>query len=297
VRAAALAALAALLGGLSSEAGAQATTRARSAERLVTVARQLRAGDSLRVRVNHAAGPLLIAAADSNLLYEVAIRYDPARGTLLRRWDEGRRTLSVGVDSAKSEFHWRVWEGGVPHDAKEHPSSLTLSLGRGVPLDLSLDYGASKAVLDLSGLTVERLAMRVGASETRLLFGTANPTRMRELRIACIAGSLTIAKLGNANAHRVEIRGIAAGVDLDLSGAWEHDMEIDADFIMAGLTLRVPDDVGVRVVARREVLGSVEAPGLRSRENGLYSANWESATRKLTVTASAILGGVTLARP
>ncbi|HJU90833.1 MAG TPA: hypothetical protein VJ672_15695 [Gemmatimonadaceae bacterium] len=261
--------------------------------RTITAARQLRDGDSLRVRVYHSAGPLDVRAASTPLLYNVSVRYEPAFSTFVRRFDSTSRTLVVGVDSASAGFHLRFWRE-VPEKAKEHPSSLTLALGRGVPLDLRLDFGASAATVDLTDLSVERLVMRFGASETKLFFGTANPLRMQELRIQCSAGTLTARQLGNANAPRVEIEGVAAGLDLDLSGAWSHDMEINADVVMGGLSLHVPDDVGVRVVTQRELLAEVETPGFVTRDGARYSANWDSAPRKLTVNAKALMGGVSL---
>lgn len=263
--------------------------------RTVTAARQRTAGDSLHVVVNHSAGPLRIRATEAPLLYDVVLRYDPSRSTLVRSFDPATRTLRVGVDSAESTWHFRL-RRGVPEQAAEHPNSLTLALGRGVPLDLRLDFGASEATIDLSDLTVERLAVRFGASDTRISFGTPNPARMRALIVSGAAGSLTIRGLGNANAHRVEIDGVAAGVDLDFSGAWSHDMEVDADVVLGGMVLRVPDDVGVRLVMRRNLLATVETGELVTRDEARYSANWDSAPRKLTLTASALLGEVELRR-
>lgn len=263
--------------------------------RTITAARQLRAGDSLRVRVSHSGGPLQIRATDQPLLYDLSVRYDPDFTTIVRRFDADTRTLVVGVDSASAGFRFRFWQG-VPDEAKEHPSALTLALGSGAPLDLALDFGASKATVDLTALTVERLVMRFGASETRLVFGTANPARMRELRIHCAACSLTAHRLANANVPRVEIEGVAAGLDLDLSGTWSHDMEIDADVVMGGLTLRVPENVGVRLVTQRDLLAEISTPGLVTRDGARYSSNWDSAARKLTLSVKVLMGGVELKR-
>jgi hypothetical protein len=263
--------------------------------RTITAARQLRGGDSLSVRVSHSGGPLQVRATEQPLLYNMTLRYDPAYTSVVRRFDAGTRTLVVGVDSANAGFRFRFWQG-VPDEAKEHPSALTLALGRGAPLDLALDFGASEATVDLTSLTVERLVMRFAASETRLAFGTPNPARMRELRIHCAAGSLTAHRLGNANAPRVEIEGVAAGLDLDLSGAWSHDMEIDADVVMGGLALRVPEDVGVRLVTQRDVLAEIATPGFVTREGARYSSNWDTAARKLTVSVKVLMGGVELKR-
>ncbi len=272
-----------------------ASAAAAQEARVVTAARQLHDGDSLRVVVSHSAGPLRVRATDAPLLYDVALRYDPSRSSLVRVFDPATHTLRVGVDSAEVGFRFRL-SRGVPEQAAEHPNTLTLALGRDVPLDLAFEFGASEASLDLSGLTVERLAVKFGASDTRITFGAPNPARMRSLTVVANAGSLTMRGLGNANAPRVEITGVAAGLDLDFSGAWTHDMELDTDVVLGGLVLRVPEDVGVRIVTRRDVLASVETPGLVRRDDVRTSANWDSAPRKLTLTTRTILGGLELHR-
>jgi hypothetical protein len=55
---------------------------------------------------------------------------------------------------------------GVPF--MERPSRWTMGLTTEVPLDLRIDAGASRAVLDLGGLRVRALDLQTGASETRI---------------------------------------------------------------------------------------------------------------------------------
>lgn len=58
----------------------------------------------------------------------------------------------------------------------EHPSRWNLGLTGEVPLDLKVDTGASKAVLDLGGLRLRHLELQTGASETRVLLPRAAGT-------------------------------------------------------------------------------------------------------------------------
>jgi hypothetical protein len=60
---------------------------------------------------------------------------------------------------------------GVP--LLERPSRWTMGLTTEVPLDLKIDAGASRAVLDLGGLRLRDLELQTGASETRVLLPRA----------------------------------------------------------------------------------------------------------------------------
>ncbi len=55
----------------------------------------------------------------------------------------------------------------------ERPSRWTVGLTAEVPLDLRIDAGASRAVLDLRELRVRTLELKTGASETRVLLPRA----------------------------------------------------------------------------------------------------------------------------
>src|SRR6185295_134917 len=50
-----------------------------------------------------------------------------------------------------------------------HESTWTVGLARAVPLDLRIDTGANRAVLDLRDLRLRSLDLQTGASETRVL--------------------------------------------------------------------------------------------------------------------------------
>jgi len=54
-----------------------------------------------------------------------------------------------------------------------HASDWTIGLATAVPLDLRVDGGASRAVLDLRDLRVRNLELQTGASETRVLLPRA----------------------------------------------------------------------------------------------------------------------------
>lgn len=70
----------------------------------------------------------------------------------------------------------------------ERPSRWTVGLSAEVPLDLKIDTGASRAVLDLRGLRVRNLELQTGASETRVVLPKAAGATM----VKAQAGAATL---------------------------------------------------------------------------------------------------------
>lgn len=252
--------------------------------RTLEVSRQLHDSAALSVSVHYAAGRLAVHATSAPLLYDMRLRYDAQRTEPVHAYSASRRTLSVGV---------RRQDVRLPDD--EDPAELRLDLAERVPLDLSLELGATEADLDLSGLRVHDLSVTSGASEATLRFDTPNPERMRSLRLKVGAASLTATGLANANAPNIVVSAGVGGVELDLGGAWTQDIALALRVALGGVRIRVPSDVGVRVEARM-ALASFEHDGLVRRGGAYVSENWDSAPHKLVITSKATLGKLELDR-
>ncbi|MEJ7809096.1 MAG: toast rack family protein [Gemmatimonadaceae bacterium] len=251
--------------------------------RTLTASRQARGADSLRVRVEYGVGTLRVTKGTPSLLYEANLRYDEEKFDPVRSFDDATHTFTVGAHQRSS--------GSTLAAGRKNFGNLALSLAPGVPLDLTLDLGATRSVVDLSELSVRRLRIGAGASETKLTFGAPNPLAMEELSVQAGAASIVIVGLGNAHAERVRVKCNAGSVDLDLGGAWAANMELQLDIGVGAATLRLPREVGVRIRLDK-VLATFERGGLLERDGSYYSGNWESATRKLTIDASTTLGAL-----
>ncbi|HJU65245.1 MAG TPA: hypothetical protein VJ596_06180 [Gemmatimonadaceae bacterium] len=253
--------------------------------------------DSVAVRMRYAMGELTVAAAPAGVLYDVRMRYDRRKGMALARFDEATRTLTIESDSsdARARLGLRRFAFGSDDDGDgEHDHArASIALAREVPLALALRVTAAQANLDFTNLTLSDLSVRSTASDTRVTFGTRNPVRLPELEIRGVATEVAIRQLGNANAERVDLRVIAGELEVDVSGEWTGTMDVRADVLLGALTLRVPNDVGVRL-EWNGMLGELAAPGFVVRDGARFSPNWDTAARKLTVEADARLGGLTV---
>jgi hypothetical protein len=260
----------------------------------LTAERQRHDTDSLRVRVRYGAGTFTLGAAPESLLYTIRAHYDAQRFQPTRSYDTATHTLTVGLGgSAARPFALDLHQIHVGDQDGERPSTLTLGLATGVPVDLDLTLGASRASLDLANLSLSRLRLEAAATESRLTFGTPNTARLSELAMSVMAASVTVEQLANARAERVSVTSRAGSVELDLSGDWQGDLELDLHLVLSGAVIRVPRDVGVQARVSR-FLGDLDAPGMTERGGTFYSANWAKARRRLTLTGDLTLAGIEL---
>lgn len=254
--------------------------------RSLTASRPRGAADSLHVALRYDAGTVTIGAAAPALLYQANARFDANQQRLSRSYNPMSHTFRVGLDSSTMQTSAR-------HSNRSRTSEgrLDLGLATGIPLDLDLDLGTTRARVDFSKLWVNALRVSSGATEADLTFGSANPQPMQDLFIDAGVGSITIHELGNARAQRATIASTVGSVDLDLGGEWSGDLPLTLRVALASATLRVPRDVGIAMRMSSRI-AEVDSDGFTQRDGILYSAGYEQAKRHVMLDGSATLASV-----
>jgi hypothetical protein len=275
-----------LAGGLVAALVALAPSAAQAQSwRTLDVARQLPDSGAYRVAVEYGGGRLALGAAAPLLLYDMRLKYDADRTDPVHVFTPADRTLRLGVRKASMRLH-----GG-----DEEAPELRVGLAEAVPLDLSVELGATEAELDLSRLRLTALRIECGATEATVRFDAPNRERMRALAFDVGAASLTVRRLANANTPKISVDAGVGVLDLDFGGTWTQDVTLAVDASLAAVRVHVPSDVGVRVEVEK-ALGSFEHDGLAKRDGAYVSDNWASARYKLSVRAEAALGKLELDR-
>ena len=260
---------------------------AQSAWRTLESSRQVRDSGQHHVVIRYGAGRIDVGATSAPVLYAMTLRYDESAATPLHRYDVADRTLVLGIESESHNVRRNLRE--------QTKGELRVSLNSAVPMDLELGLGATKATLDLGGLSLTDLRLDSGASETQLDFTTPNASRMRALDVNVGAASFQARNLANANAGVLHLQGGVGSVDLDFGGQWTQDMDVDAQIALGKLTLHVPRHVGVRIEVQR-FLASFEHDGLRKRGDAYYSDNWDTAKFRIRIKAQTAFGEIELDR-
>jgi hypothetical protein len=255
--------------------------------RTLDVSRQLRDSSAHHILVRYGAGRFSLQPTSDPVLYSMQLRYDEERTTPMHEYDAGDRSVMLGV--SQQSVRW------ARNMRAKNAGEMRLGLSRDVPLDLELELGATEARVDAGGLTLNNLRIQTGAASAALDFSAPNRARMRHLDIQLGAADFKILNLGNANVASVRVDGGVGGVNLDFGGEVREDVSVEANVALGKLTLRLPEDVGVRVELQR-LLASFDHPGLRKRGGAYYSENWDSAPVRVRVRAETVFGAVEIDR-
>ena len=248
--------------------------------RTVTMSRQLSGEDDLRVQVSYGAGRFKVRPADPGLLYRMHLRYD--EDVFEPHADYEGNRLRLGVENLHNTIHIGKSRSG---------GEMDLQLARGVPMDLDLEFGAVRADLDLGGLSMSRLELSTGASESTVDISEPNDVDMRSASFEVGAADFTARHLGNLNARHIDVSAGVGEVTLWFNGRWQRDATVSIDMGLGSLELRFPEGLGVRLT-KDSFLASLDSEGLVKRGDAYYSLDWDRADRKVTIDLDAAFGSI-----
>jgi hypothetical protein len=247
--------------------------------RSVTMSRQLSGERDLDVKIRFGAGRLVLGPGDEGALYRMGLRYDEDSFEPVAEYRGNR--LDLGLKGTGRSTRWR----------RQEPQEMELSLARGVPMNLELEFGAVRAELDLGGILLKRLDLSTGASESQVVISEPNGMRMSSAGFKVGAADFRIHKLGNLNAERITVDAGVGRVVLDFDGHWQGDATLSVDMGLGSLELRFPTGLGVHLV-KNTFLTSLDSEGLVKRGNSYYSLDWEEAEHRVTVNVDAAFGSI-----
>jgi len=189
------------------------------------------------------------------------------------RINMGAGTLDIAsadTDLMKAHFGYSDsgWEPEVSYDV----SGSTGELSVGTPSRLRVDFAKDFRYEWTIGLTPDvplDLAVNMGAGEATLDLAGLD---IRELQVDVGAGDTTV----------------------DLTGDWKHDLTGDINTGAGALKLRVPENVGVRIVGYKDGLGEYRADGFMQDGDALVNPAYEDATVKFDLVLRRGVGEVVI---
>jgi hypothetical protein len=215
--------------------------------------------DEVALTINMAAGQLdLSGGADGVLVGEIRDNVDEWVPAVTNDGDS--LVVDQGAPDTGSGFNL---DNSIVND-------WTLQLGD-IPYDLTLNAGAYKGTLDLSGVPLRRLTINDGASQSDVKFDSVNPEEMDTLTYKTGASQVTLSGLGNANAEEMDFDGGAGDYELDFSGELQRDLHVKVTAGVGSLEIIVP--AGARVsVDVTGGLNDVNTSGTWDKEGNTYTS-------------------------
>lgn len=200
----------------------------------------------VEVEPGPAGEPIRLEATYDTRRFDLEETFDAASGRYRVRFRNRRPLFFVGrVESGSN--HLRLV---VPRD---HP----------VAIDGRIRMGESR--LELGGLWVTDVDLRLGAGEHRLSFAEPLREPLGRFDLQSGVGEVEIRRLGNASPAEAEIHQGVGELTADLSGAWRRDARVEVKLGIGECRVRAPDEAALRVVDSDIGLGQKSIRAASSR--------------------------------
>lgn len=180
--------------------------------------------------------------------------------------------------------------GVLPLNAR---NDWQVKLGRGAPMNLTVNTGASSGEWELGGLSLRRLGWTQGAANATLSFSQPNPDTMEHLRINGGAASLTARGLANANARAANATAGAGAMSLYFDGLLRADMDVVLDGGVSSIAIY---SGGNPIEIKLEgPLKTIDNRGWTEFDEETYrSPEWSGGRSKITIRARLGVSALTL---
>ena len=166
-----------------------------------------------------------------------------------------------------------------------------LALSTLLPLNVTIEGGASENDFNLTGLQLTSLKIVQGASKTHLHFDAPNSVAMDEFSFTTGASSATLSGLGNANFNTMDFSAGAGDYTLDFTGTLTHDASVDIKATISNITIIIPAGMKA-VIVNDGTVSNINTEGTWLLSDDTYTTVQEGPT--LTINLSMAVGNVTL---
>jgi hypothetical protein len=238
--------------------------------------------------------------ADQTKVWDVEL--SPAAATIDIKPGEGlvQGTVDYNVPELKpqvttSDGNVTVREpnikGSLP---KGTVNDWNFTLGAGVPMNLTVNTGASKGDYDFGGLSLHRLKWAQGAADAMVQFSAANPEAMEDFRFDVGASKVTMSGLANANFSSGRGTIGAGSLILYFDGQLKQDVNLTLEGGAASITIYTGGNP-VRATMGGALSGTKADDGWARNDKEYTSPEWASATGpKITIKVTLGAGSLTL---
>lgn len=178
---------------------------------------------------------------------------------------------------------------GIPTgDIKNH---WDLGLSTVLPLDLTIEGGASENTFDFSGLQLNRLNIIQGASETVIRFDSPNPILMQDFSFKTGASSAKLYGLGNANFASMDMSCGAGDYTLDFSGELTQESTVDIKAGVSNITIIIPANMNA-AINNQGTVSNINTQGTWLVQDEMYQTMMEGPL--LIINLDMAVGNVNL---
>lgn len=175
-------------------------------------------------------------------------RFDPRDYELSQQTEEGGGEYDSEITirfRRKVPLLFFLLRGGF--DNQEHLNKITVRIPEDLPTALELRLSKGESNTDLGGLSLTELQANLTMGEHDLSVSRPIRGELEQADLSMSMGEVTVVRLGNIRARRLEIRGRMGEVRADMDGDWPAGFatRVDVSFSMGEFRLSVPRSVRI----------------------------------------------------
>jgi N-terminal domain of toast_rack, DUF2154 len=183
-------------------------------------------------------------------------------------------------------------QGNVVTLQQDHAQNITiasnvtndwnLKLSDTAPIDLQINAGAYKGMLDLSGVHLQNLAINDGASDSEVHFNSVNPEILQELSYKTGASQVKLYGLANANFQDMTFDSGAGNYTLDFTGTLQNDANVTIKSGVSQITIFIPSGMSAKITAGG-ALNNINTEGTWTTSGDTYETSGSGPTLSIHV--------------
>lgn len=253
--------------------------------------------ETIETRVINIAEPLPEGLAGTELVFKMTggkFDISPGADGLVN----GSITYNVEKwepEFTRSNYYYEVKQGnpfnirGIPTGDVKNQWDLGLSTV--IPLDLTIEGGASENIFDFSGLQLSQLNIIQGASDTTIRFDSPNPILLQDFSFKTGASSAKLFGLGYANFVSMDLSCGAGDYTLDFAGALTQDSTVNIKAGVSNITLIIPADMNA-TINNQGTISNINTQGTWLVQDETYQTMMQGPM--LTINLDMAVGNVKL---
>ena len=220
------------------------------------------------------------------VLYSYDLEYDKASYS-----PDVQYNSALGGTEGRFSFNLNdLHRGGLRRQRQSN--RLNIAFNNSIPLNLRVNAGVGDARLSLSGIKLSRFEFESGVGGAKISAYEPNSVPCEYVRLKNGVGGFDAIGLGNLNFRTFEFEGGVGGANLDFSGEWKQNADVQIKIGVGGVNVRLPREIGVKVEAAKHFLSGVHLEGFNQRDSYYYSQNYDTAPIRISVRVEAGIGGL-----
>ena len=162
-----------------------------------------------------------------------------------------------------------------------------------IAIDMYLEFGLGEAELDFTNLRISQLKMDCGLSDVRMKVSKPNRIDCDIVEISTGISDYNGTGLGNFNSSKYIFDVGLGSADIDLTGEFNRDTDLNISVGLGSLELMLPNHVNIKLTIDSGLLSSIDVRGLVSKGDGHYeSKDWHDRWSTIGGKISVGLGSV-----